>query len=107
MNAETATPAATQKAPKIEQHGVVRPNAGTKTVVVWEVADSLSAALGAPAPRNEVLKAVEAQGINASTAATQYGKWRKFNGLEKEKGTAKAVAIAAAETAVASDTSVE
>jgi hypothetical protein len=106
MNTETTTTTASvapkaPKAPKIEQNGVVRPCFGTKTARVWEVADSISTNLSAPVPRAELLAAVASEGINASTAATQYGKWRKFNGLEREKKPAAAPADApAAETDV-------
>ena len=49
-----------------------RPKAGTATGKVWEIADSMP-----EADRAEVIAACEAEGINASTAKTQYGKWRK------------------------------
>lgn len=84
---------------KITQNGVVRPSHGTGTGRIWEIADAVSAAIGAPAPRKDVLAQTTVEGINPATAATQYGKWRKFNGLEKEKGTAIAKAEAAAEAA--------
>lgn len=84
------------KAPKIEQNGVVRPNAGTATAKVWEISDAMSAKLNAPAPRKDVLAQTTADGINAATAATQYGKWRKFNGLAKEVKVAAPAAEAAA-----------
>lgn len=63
------------------QNGVTRPKPGTATGRVWEIADELSEAAGTPAPRGEVLKAFEAEGGNAATGATQYGRWRKFHGL--------------------------
>ena len=63
------------------QNGVTRPKAGTKTGIVWEIADALSAKAGAPAGRKVVLEAAAEQELNASTAATQYGRWRKYNGL--------------------------
>lgn len=78
---EVAVPKA-EKPAKIEQNGVTRPGAGTATEKVWLIADQLSAAAGAAAPRADVLKAAEAEGINVSTAATQYGKWTKFYGIK-------------------------
>ena len=69
---------------KVEQNGVARPKAGTKTGRVWEIADGISATNEAPAKRKEVVEAAVKEGINSSTAATQYGRWRKFNGLGKE-----------------------
>lgn len=81
--AETAAPAP-EKAPKIQQNDVTRPKVGTKTARIWEIADAKSAEAGKPAKRKDVLDAANAEGINVATAATQYGRWRKFNGL---KGT--------------------
>lgn len=63
------------------QNGVTRPGAGTKTGTIWEIADSKSQALGKPAGRKEVLDAAAEVEINPATAATQYGRWRKYNGL--------------------------
>lgn len=76
------------KEPKIEQNGVTRPSAGTKTARVWEISDTLSAAAGKPAKRREVLVAAVEEEINVATAATQYGRWRKFFGLGKEEAEA-------------------
>jgi hypothetical protein len=77
--AETAKPAAPAK---IIAHGVTRPADGTKTGRVWAIADELSKALGKPVPRADVMKKGEAESINSATIATQYGKWRVFNGLK-------------------------
>jgi hypothetical protein len=88
---------AVAKPTKIEQNGVSRPNAGTKTARVWEIADSLSKSTGKPAARKDVLEAAEKEKINASTAATQYGQWRRFNGLGKEAPVAEKAKPAAKE----------
>ena len=105
--APTATPAATApapeakvKPPKDEQHGVTRPKVGTSTGAVWVIADDMSAA-GKPADRKDVLAAAIAGGLNASTAATQYGRWRKYHGLGAEPKTVAAVAAASDVSAVA------
>lgn len=82
--AQTEVPAKPPKPAKVEQNGVVRPSSGTGTGKVWDIADEISKTTGSPAKRKEVLDATTAQGINVSTAATQYGKWRKFHGLERE-----------------------
>ena len=73
---------------KIIQNGVTRPKEGTQTGRVWEISEAMSNALGAPVKRAEVIKAAEAEGINPSTTATQYGKWRKFHGLVAVKEAA-------------------
>lgn len=86
------------KAPKAEvvkdtKNGVTRPGAETSTGKVWAIADTLhaQATKEEPISRAAVIKAAEAQGINVSTAATQYGRWRTYNGLGKE--TSKAVKV--------------
>jgi hypothetical protein len=79
---ENQTPAAT--ATKDTQNGVTRPKADTKTGRIWEIADSLSAQEGAPVARYKVLNAAMAEGLNAATASTQYGRWRKYHGLGAE-----------------------
>ena len=99
--ATTGAPAETKpaKAPKIEQNGVTRPSAESATGKVWAVADSLSQAAGKPAGRAEVLKAAEAAGLNTTTAATQYGRWCKFNGVVKAPAEKKEAPAAAATVA--------
>jgi len=82
--ADAKTKATATTKTKIEQNGITRPGPGTSTGKVWDIADKISAKLKAPAPRADVLKEAEASGINAATASTQYGKWRKFNGLKAE-----------------------
>jgi len=66
------------------QNGVARPKPGTKTGRIWEIADELSAQLGHPVPRRKVLEAAINEGMNPATAATQYGRWRKYHGLGAE-----------------------
>lgn len=73
---------AKDKPVKDEQNGVVRPKTGTKTGRVWEIADELSKKAKKPASRKAVLEKTNGEGINSATAATQYGRWRKYHGLE-------------------------
>jgi len=97
--AETAAPAA-EAAPavvKITKNGVTRPKDESKgTGRVWTIADAISAKLGAPADRKSVIDQVHAEGINTSTGATQYGKWRKFHGLVGEASPGRAAKAEAA-----------
>ena len=92
-------PAKAEKVAKIEQNGVSRPGTGTATARIWEIADAESAKTSAPAKRAEVLKTAEAEGINVTTAATQFGRWCKFQGIKAvpEEKKAKATAAPAAE----------
>ena len=64
-----ATPTAKAKN-KAPQGVPSRPSAGTTTGRVWEIADELQ-------DRAAVIKACTDEGINKSTATTQYGKWKK------------------------------
>jgi len=79
---ETKTETKVEKAPKVTQNGVTRPKDGTKTAVVWEVADAISANQGKPARRKDVIEECMKREMSAATAATQYGRWRKFHGLK-------------------------
>ena len=63
-------------------NGVTRPADGTLTARIWQIADEISAKAKAPASRADVLKVAEAEGLNTATCATQYGRWRVFNGLK-------------------------
>lgn len=82
--------------PKQEQaNGVTRPRPGNTVARVWEIADQLSNfKLKEPkiAARADVLVAAENEKINAATAATQYGRWRRFHGI-----TGRSVVAGAAE----------
>lgn len=106
--ATTAAPAAAAPAAeapaavvKVAQNGVTRPKDGTTTGRVWAISDEISKKKGEPADRKTVIEQVVAEGINASTGATQYGKWRKFHGLVGEQAPGRAAKPA--ETAPATE----
>ncbi len=80
------------KPPKDTKNGVTRPKAGTATGRVWEISDSQSKSAGEPAKRKDVIAAFVAESGNPSTAATQYGRWRKYNGLGRDSKAATAEA---------------
>jgi colicin import membrane protein len=92
--AKAAAPAAKAKKekeakpprPSLEEaHGVTRPaDPLSKTGQVWTMADKLSRAAGRPIERKAVMDALK-DTINQATIATQYGKWRHFNGLKGVK----------------------
>lgn len=88
--AEEGQAAETTAVVKVQQNGVTRPKDGTTTGRVWAIADEISAKKGEPADRKTVIEQVVAEGINASTGATQYGKWRKFHGLVGEASPGRA-----------------
>lgn len=66
-----------------QKNGVTRPSAkaGGKTVRVWEIADLLHDKLGCVPPRDKVFEIGLAEGLNKSTLATQYAKWRTYHGI--------------------------
>lgn len=61
-----------------------RPAGGT-TKKVWDIADALrerNPSLSAKELRPKIIEACEQEGINSSTAGTQYSKWKNTVGLE-------------------------
>jgi hypothetical protein len=82
-----------EKAPKAEvvrdaMNGITRPAAGTKTGRVWDIADELSNSAGQPVARKLVMDKATAEGINEATIATQYSRWRGYNGLVQPRPVA-------------------
>ena len=93
--AKPAKKEAAPKAPKVErivQNDVTRPKDDSATGRVWALADSLSKTHKRPATRAEVFEANAAlkDPVNEATVATQYQRWRVFNGVEKAAPAAKA-----------------
>lgn len=86
MSAKTATkkPAkpAKVKVEKDTENGITRPKAGTTCAAVWDAADKISESTGEPAQRAAVIEAASKQKINEKTITTQFGRWRKYNGLK-------------------------
>lgn len=60
-----------------KQNGIKRPEPGTATGTLWDIADDISKKLGRPAPRGAVIKTYMETWPNANkaTAATQYARW--------------------------------
>lgn len=71
------------KAPTVSATPAGVPKSGTTTGRVWEIADTMrSQARGDYPDRKEVLAKCEHEGINPSTASTQYAKWLKHRKAE-------------------------
>ncbi len=104
---ETKSAPAKAKRERITQNGIVRPGVDSATGKVWAHADRISGETKEPAQRADVLKACEADEINSSTAATQYGRWCKFNGVVKPKATKKEAKAKDAPTKSAKETKEE
>ena len=70
-------------AAKVEATPAGVPKSGTTTGRVWEIADTMrSQSRGDYPDRKEVLAKCEHEGINPSTASTQYAKWLKYRKAE-------------------------
>lgn len=91
----------------IKQNGIKRPDAGTVTGKLWDIADEESKKIGRPAPRKVVVDRYMAEqpGANNATANTQYARWVTFNGaseiLKKARADEKAAKSAEADKAKA------
>lgn len=68
---------------KDQQNGITRPKEGTITRKVWDAADKTQ-------DRAKVFEICRKAKINDATIATQYGKWRAYNGITGRSGGAKA-----------------
>lgn len=81
-----------EKAPRVKQpesNGISRPKEGTTTGTIWAIADSLSSK-GSPATRAQVIEQAAKQDINEATVATQFQRWRQYNGIQRAAPVAKA-----------------
>lgn len=91
----------------IKQNGIKRPDSGSVTGKLWDIADRISESKGAPATRKEVTGAymTEVAGANIATANTQYARWVAFHGVaailagNREQAKAERVAAKEAEKA--------
>lgn len=72
------------KPPKDESNGITRPKADSKTGRVWAIADEITKSQkGTAATRAQVMEKAVAEDINEATIATQYQRWRVYNGVER------------------------
>lgn len=84
MSKKPTPPAKKGSANKDSKNGITRPKEGSTTRKVWDIADRLGA------DRAGVLKEAAKRNINPATATTQYGKWRKYHGMEGRTAVKKA-----------------
>lgn len=76
-----AVPAPEQKVVD-KKNGVKRPDSGSVTGKLWDIADRISTELKRPAPRKDVVTAYmkEVPNANEATANTQYARWVTYHG---------------------------
>lgn len=110
---ETTTTEAPAAAPapatvqRIRQNGFTRPIAGTKTGLIWDIADEISAREKRPAKRDEVFDEYKKRVPDAmnGTMSTQYSRWCGFHkvsdALRKMRADEKAAANTEATAAAA------
>lgn len=81
----------------LKQNGIKRPEPGSVTGMLWDIADKISADTGAPAARKAVVDAYMAQVPNANqaTANTQYARWVTYHGASDVLRQARADETAA------------
>ena len=62
---------------------MTQPKEGTKTRLVWDLADQLSKAKGAPVAIGELAPVASAapHNLNDATIRTQYARWKGFHGV--------------------------
>ena len=72
------------KVPQEQANGVTRPKDSTSTGRVWAIVEEMKGRKKDVPARKDVIEAAVAEGINQSTAATQYGRWRQFHGYARE-----------------------
>lgn len=101
---ETTTTEAPAAAPapapvqRVRQNGFTRPIAGTKTGLIWDIADEISAREKRPAKRDEVFTEYQKRVPDAmqGTMSTQYSRWCGFHkvsdALRKMRADEKAAA---------------
>lgn len=69
----------------LKQNGIKRPDAGSITGKLWDIADAISESLGRPAPRKDVVERYlkDVPNANQATANTQYARWVSYHGVSE------------------------
>lgn len=75
LSSRMAPEEASQTSDRASRLRYPRPNPGTKTGRVWEIADQIEEEVG-HASREAVIKACMDEGLNVNTASTQYSYWK-------------------------------
>lgn len=84
--AGSPAPAVIVKEKRIKKNGQTRPEPGTKTGFIWDLADALKVRLNRVPTKEEVWEQYSAQVADAreATTATQFGRWIIFNGFQAQ-----------------------
>lgn len=92
-----ATAAATEEVTKParqRKNGQTRPEAGSKTGKIWDIADRITAETNVVATKEEVWEEYKTKvdGPAEATVATQYGRWVIFHGYQEQVKAARKAA---------------
>lgn len=79
-------------------NGIVKPIQG-RTLRVWEIADKMTADLGEPVSRDDLIDAAREEGIALGTVLTQFPRWKRFSGYTRKTNRSRAEAAESAQAA--------
>lgn len=96
MTEQTTEAAATEavKAKREKRHGQTRPEAGTKTGLIWDIADRITKETGVVATKEQVWDEYKQKvdGPAEATVSTQYGRWVIFSDYQEQVKAARKAA---------------
>lgn len=91
---ETAKATEVVKPARVRKNGQTRPESGTKTGIIWDIADRITNDTNVVATKEEVWTEYQTkvEGPAEATVATQYGRWVIFNGYQEQVKAARKAA---------------
>ena len=96
MTDENTTAAATEvvKPKREKRHGQTRPETGTKTGLIWDIADRITKDTGVVATKEQVWDEYKTKvdGPAEATVSTQYGRWVTFSDYQEQVKAARKAA---------------
>lgn len=90
----TAAAAEVIKPARVRKNGQTRPESGTKTGLIWDIADRITSETNVVATKEEVWAEYQTkvEGPAEATVATQYGRWVIFHGYQEQVKAARKAA---------------
>lgn len=91
---ETAKATEVVKPAHVRKNGQTRPESGTKTGIIWDIADRITSETNVVATKEDVWAEYQTKvdGPAEATVATQYGRWVIFNGYQEQVKAARKAA---------------
>lgn len=86
MTTENTTAEVVAKPKRERKNGQTRPEPGSKTGLIWDIADKITGATGVVATKDEVWADYQGkvEGPAEATVSTQYGRWVIFHGYQEQ-----------------------